>query len=332
MGHLRAALRRCTPGAVVFLMLGFFVVPRLAEAQQTGKVYRIGVLLNGPRINKAFGQGLRELGYVEGQNIVIERRSAGGKVDRFPELAAELVRLKVDCMLTVGIAATQAAKQASSTIPVVMGNYSGDPVQDGLIASLARPGGNVTGVFDVMSDLAGKRLELLKETLPKLTRIAHLSASNSPAAAGHLEETAAAARALGVGLQPLEVQGPDDLEHAFRSAVEGDADALIVAGVGFFIPHRQSIVNLEVKYRLPAMHTHGRWVSAGGLMSYTTDSKARYRRAATYVDRILKGAKPADLPVERPKKFNLIVNLKTAKAFGITIPPTILIQATKVIQ
>ncbi len=317
---------------VVTFALGLLAGPLLVDAQQAGKVYRIGYLSNGPRIHKAFGQGLRELGYVEGQNIVIERRFFKGKFDLLPELAADLVRLKLDCILTVGIAATRAAKQASSTIPIVMGNFSGDPVRDGVIASLARPGGNITGVFDIMADLAGKRLELLKETFPKLSRVAHLSAFGSPAAAGHLKETETAARELGVGLQPLEVRGPDDLETAFRAVVEGGADALIVVGVSFFIPHRQRIVNLEVKYRLPAMHTHTRWVPAGGLMSYTTDGAVRYRRAATYVDRILKGAKPADLPVERSTKFVFEINLKTAKQLSITIPPNILYQATKVIK
>ncbi len=323
---------RLTPVTLVFTFaLGLLAGPLPAEAQKAGKVYRIGYLSVSP-VNEAFGQGLRELGYVEGQNIVIERRFFKGKFDLIPELAADLVRLKVDCILTVGIAATRAAKQASSTIPIVMGNFSGDPVRDGVIASLAHPGGNITGVFDIMSDLAGKRLELLKETFPKLSRVAHLSAFASPAAAGHLKETEAAGRALGVRVQALEVPGPDDLGNAIRAAVEGGADALIVVGVSFFTPHRQRIVDLEVTYRLPAMHTHGRWVPAGGLMSYTTDGAVRYRRAATYVDRILKGTKPADLPVERSTKFLFEINLKTAKQLGITIPPNILYRATKVIK
>ncbi|MCH7915286.1 MAG: ABC transporter substrate-binding protein [Deltaproteobacteria bacterium] len=184
-----------------------------------------------------------------------------------------------------------------------------------------------------MSDLAGKRLELLKEIFPKLSRVAHLSpASDSMVSPDHLKETEVAARAFGVRVQALKVGGPDDLESAFRAAVEGGAEALIVAGVSFFIPHRQRIVNLSIKNRLPSMHTHGRWVPAGGLMSYTTESKVRYRRAATYVDRIMKGTKPADLPVERSTKFVFEINLKTAKQLGITIPPNILYQATKVIK
>ncbi len=222
--------------------------------------------------------------------------------------------------------------QATSTIPIVMGNVSGDPVRDGVIASLACPGGNITGVFGIMSDLAGKRLELLKETFPKLSRVAHLSHRGSGPGLTHHKKIEAAGRALGVRIQALEVPGPDDLESAFRAAVEGGADALIVVGVSFFIPHRQRIVDLEIKYRLPAMHTHGRWVPAGSLMSYTTDSKVRYRRAATYMDRILKGTKPADLPVEQSTKFVFEINLKTAKQLGITIPPNVLYQADKVIK
>ncbi len=301
-----------------------------AQAQQTGKVYRIG-FLSSSRANRAFGQGLRELGYVEGKNLTYEYRQTK-RSEQYLGLAEELVRLKVDLILAVGIGATRAAKQATSTIPIVMGNFSGDPVRDGVIASLARPGGNITGVFDIMSDLAGKRLELLKVTFPKLSRVAHLSTRGSRPGAAHFKETEAAGRALGVRIQALEVPGPDDLESAFRAAVEGGADALIIVGTGFFIPHRQRIVNLEVKYRLPAMHTHGRWVPAGGLMSYTTDGAVRYRRAATYVDRILKGTKPADLPVERSTKFVFEINLKAAKQLGITIPPNILYQATKVIK
>ncbi len=316
---------------VVTFALGLLAAPLLTEAQQAEKVYRIGYLAPNS-VNKYFRQRLREFGYIEGQNLVIEARLSKRKRSLYPEFAADLVRLKVDLILAVGIGATRAAKQATRTIPIVMGNYSGDPVRDGVIANLARPGGNITGVFDIMSDLAGKRLELLKETFPKLSRVAHLSALASTAATGHLKETEVAARELGVGLQPLKVRGPDDLENAFRAAVEGDAEALIVEGVNFFIRHRQRIVNLEVKNRLPAMHTHGRWVPAGGLMSYTTDGAVRYRRAATYVDRILEGAKPADLPVERSTKFVFEINLKTAKKLGITIPPNILYRATKVIK
>ncbi len=326
-----AILRLRTIGLIGTLVLGLLAAPLPAEAQQAGKVYRIGWLARS-RVHEGFRQRLRELGYIEGQNLIIEWRSAKGKRDLYPELAAELVRLKVDLIFTVGPHATRAAKQATSTIPIVMGNASVDPVRHGLVASLARPGGNITGLFDLMPDLAGKRLELLKEAFPKVSRVGHLSVRGNLPGVAHLKETEAVARALGVRVLALEVRGPDDLENAFRAAVEGGADALIVVGVSFFIPHRQRIVDLEVKYRLPAMHTHRGWVPAGGLMSYRTNNLERYRRAATYVDRILKGTKPADLPVERVTKFVFEINLKTAKQIGVTSPPEILLRATKMIK
>ncbi len=319
-----------TIGLISSLVFGLLAGPLPVEAQQTSKVYRIGYL-GQKRVSNNFRKGLRELGYIEGQNIVIEGRFSKGKRELYPELAAELVRLRVDLILAVGTPATRAAKQATSTIPIVMGNSSADPVKHGLIASLARPGGNVTGVFNIMSDLAGKRLELLKETFPKLSRVGHFS-TGGPVVTAHLKETEAAARAFGVQVRALQVRGPDDLESAFRAAVKGGADALIVVGTGIFILHRQRIVNLELKYRLPAMHTHRHWVPAGGLMSYTTDSRARYRRAAYLVDKILKGANPADFPVEQPTRFLFEINLKTAKQIGVTIPPEVLLQATKVIK
>ena len=319
------------------LLLSIFVLAAVVltfvhqvEARQAGKVYRIGYL-SVSRVHKGFRQRLGELGYVEGKNLTFEYRRAK-RTEQYPDLAAELVRLKVDLIFVVETPAARAAKQATSTIPIVMGNSSADPVRHGLVASLARPGGNVTGIIDIMSDLAGKRLELLKETFPKLSRVAHLSDRTVTVGLAHRRKTEAVARALGVRLQALEVPGPEDLESAFRAAGEGGAEALIVVGIGFFIPQLQRIVDLELKNRLPAMHTHRRWVRAGGLMSYTTDSRARYRRAATYVDRILKGAKPADLPVERSTKFLFEINLKTAKQLGVTIPPTLLLQATKVIK
>ncbi len=215
-----------------------------------------------------------------------------------------------------------------------MESASDDPVRHGLISSLGRPGGNVTGLIDMMQDLAGKRLELLKETFPKLSRVAHMSARGSPGGPGvtHLKETQAAARALGVQIHPVEVLVPQDLESAFRAAREEGAEALIVVGISFFIPHRQQIVDLQLKNRVPAMHTHLQWVPDGGLMSYTTDGDARYRRAAEYVDRILKGANPANLPVERPNKFVFEINLKTAKQIGVTIPQSILFQVDRVIR
>ncbi len=319
------------------LLLSIFVLAAVVltfvhqvEARQAGKVYRIGYL-SVSRVHKGFRQRLGELGYVEGKNLTFEYRRAK-RTEQYPDLAAELVRLKVDLIFVVGTPAARAAKQATSTIPIVMGNSSADPVRHGLVASLARPGGNVTGIIDIMSDLAGKRLELLKEAFPKLSRVAHLSDRTVNVGLDHRRETEAVARALGIRLQALEVPDPDDLENTFRAAVDGGAEALIVVGIGFFIPHRQRIVDLEVKYRLPAMHTHRRWVPAGGLMSYTTNNLERYRRAATYVDRILKGTKPADLPVERITKFVFKINLKTANQIGVIIPQSLLYRADKVIK
>ena len=316
-------------GFALCVMLFALSVP--VQAQQAKKVYRIGYL--APRsVHKSFRQRLRELGYIEGQNLVIEARLSKGKRDLYPKFAVELVNLNVDLILTVGTGAIRAAKQATSTIPIVMGNSSTDPVRLGFVASLARPGGNITGIIDIMSDLAGKRLELLKESFPKLSRVAHLWARGAASGAAHLKGTEAAGRALGVRIQALEVPGPDDFENAFRAAVEGGANALIVVGTSFLIPHLKRIVNLEIKNRLPAMHTHGRWVPAGGLMSYRTNNLERYRSAATYVDRILKGTKPADLPVVRMRKFVFEINLKTAKQLGVAIPPEVLLQATRVIK
>ncbi len=300
-------------------------------AQEPGKVYRIGYLAPGAGVLRGVRQSLRELGYVEGKNLAFEYLQAK-RNEQYPRLAKELVRLKVDLILAVGIMATRAAQQATSTIPIVMGNSSTDPVRVGLIDSLARPGGNITGVIDLLPDLAGKRLEILKEILPNLSRVAHLSSASSISGPAHMKATETAARELGVRVRALGVRGPGDLERAFRAAADGGAEALIVVGVSFFIPHRKRIVDLEAKYRLPTMHTHGRWVPMGGLISYQADTKIRIRRAAWYVDRIFKGAKPADLPVEQPTKYLLEDNLKTAKALGLTIPPSILLRATEVIE
>ena len=302
-----------------------------ATAQQTGKVWRIGYLTPAPYMWPTFSQGLRELGYVEGKNLTTEfRRYKRG--EKGLVLAKELVDLKVDLILAVGLGAVRAAKQATSTIPIVMGNSSVDPVKHGLIDSLPRPGGNVTGVIDRLPDLAGKRVELLKDLFPKLSRIAHL-ASKSTVGPEHLKATEAAARVLGVRVQALTVKRPDDLESAFRAASEGGAEALIVVGVGFFIAHRLRILKLAAKHRLPTMHTHtARWVRLGGLVSYATDVDVRYRRAARYAHEIFKGARPADLPVQQATYFQLQVNLKTAKALGVTIPPSILLRATKVFE
>jgi putative tryptophan/tyrosine transport system substrate-binding protein len=305
------------------------------EAQQTKKVYRIGYLSHSPGIGpneEAFRQGLRDLGYIEGQNLVIEWRFAKGKLDRHPELAAELVRLKVDCIITIGVTPTRVAKQATSTIPIVMGNASDDPVRHGLVASLARPGGNVTGFTDISQDLAGKRLELLKEAVPKAARIAILWHAGNPVATTQFKETKMATRLMGVQLQSLEVRGPDDFENAFRAAGKGRAEALIVVSFGFVINHKEQIINFTVKNRLPVMYTVPDFVHAGGLMSYAPDGPDRLRRAATYVDKILKGTEPADLPVQQPMKFELIINLKAAKQIGLTIPQSVLYRADKVIR
>ncbi len=300
----------------------------LAEAQQPGKVYRIGYL-SSQYYQEAFRQGLRELGYIEGKNIVIEWRFAKGKKS-FHKLAAELVKLKVDIIFSGGTIGTRAAKKATRTIPIVMGNV-GDPVGRGLIASLARPGGNITGLTSSNSDLAGKRLELLKEAFPKVTRVAVLWDSSRRGNDSHYKGTEAAAGAMGVQLQSVEVRPPYDFENAFRAAVKGRAEGLIVMGAGMR-RHRARIVELAANNRLPGMYSNLQHVTAGGLMSYAPNRVDLYRRAATYVDKILKGAKPADLPIERPTKFDFVINLKTAKQLGITIPPTVLYQATKVIK
>jgi putative tryptophan/tyrosine transport system substrate-binding protein len=301
-----------------------------AEAQQTGKVVRIGYLSShfGDR-EEAFRKGMRELGYIEGQNIVIEWRFTEAKRDRQALLATELVRLKVDCIVTAGTAVTHAAKQATSTIPIVMGNVGDDPVQQGFIASLARPGGNITGFTIMATDLAAKRLELLKEAFPKVSRIAILRDPTNPASRAYFTETEVAARSMGVHLQNWEFRVPEDIETRFREATKGRIQAMIVVAA---TTHRARIVELVEKSRLPALYTDPVHVRAGGLMSYAADIPEQFRRAATYVDKILKGTKPADLPVEQPKNFEFIINLKAAKKIGLTIPPNVLARADKVIR
>ncbi len=321
---------------LVALGASALVAPFTSFAQQQGKVWRIGFLSTRAGIEsqeEALRQGLRELGYVEGQNLVIEWRFTKGKADLLAEFAAELVRLKLDCIITTGTSATRAAKQATITIPIVMANAEDDPVRHGLVASLARPGGNVTGFISISSELAGKRLELLKETLPKASRVALLWSAGSLSATGHVKETAVAARVLGVQLQSLEVvRDPEALENAFRAAGKGRSQALIVVMTGFMNSHRARIVNLAVKTRLPVMYTNLPIVLAGGLMSYAADSPDQYRRSAAYVDKILKGAKPTDLPVQQPTKFEFIINLKAAKQIGLTIPRNVLARADRVIE
>jgi len=322
--------------AVLALGAVLFALSLSAEAQQTNKVHRIGYLTviplsaNVARV-EAFRQGLRDLGYVEGQNIVIEWRSAEGKFERQGELAAELVRLKVDVIVSSGPTMTRAAKEATATIPIVMA-FDSDPVGNGFVTSLARPGGNVTGLSALSPELSGKQLELLKEIIPKLSRVAVLGNSTEPANPKTFKEIELAAGPLGVQLQPLDVLDPKDIETAFRAAIKAHADALLALVSGGLSDHRTQIVNLALKSRLPVMYYSGLFVEAGGLMSYATSFTDLSRRAATYVDKILKGAKPAELPVEQPKKFEFIVNLKAAKQIGLTIPPNVLARADKVIR
>ena len=309
----------------------------LAEAQQPAKIPRIGYLtasslsVNPARI-EAFRQGLRELGYIEGKNIVIEWRSSEGKADRLPALAAELVRLKVDVIVTSGPVATRAAKEATTTIPIVMAQDI-DPVGSGFVASLARPGGNITGLSTFRPELSGKQLELLKEIVPRLSRVAVLGTSTQPGYAQQLREVELAAGAFGVKLQYLDVLSPKDIETAFRAADKGRADAVLMLVAGAIAnPHRTQIAELAVKSRLPAIYDRREFVDDGGLMSYGTNFADLSRRAAVYVDQIVKGAKPAELPVEQPTKFELVINLKTAKALRLTIPPEVLMRADKVIR
>jgi putative tryptophan/tyrosine transport system substrate-binding protein len=315
----------------IFLTVGFRV-----EAQQPTKVPRIGFLsLNSPaalavRI-EAFQQGLRELGYEEGKNIVIEWRSGEGKSERVRAHAAELVRLKVNIIVTSGPSATRPAKEATSTIPIVMA-FDTDPVANGFVASLARPGGNITGLSILAPELSGKRLELLKEIVPKLSRVAVLGNSTFPGNAQMLRETELAADAFRVKVQYLDVLAAKDIETAFRSAIRGRAEAVLVMGSGVLSSQQKQIADLAIKSRLPASYLQTEYVEAGGLMSYGASLTDLARRAAVYVDKILKGAKPVDLPVEQPMKFELVINLKAAKQIGLTIPPNVLARADRVIK
>jgi len=319
----------------LLVVLIVFAVCSSAEAQQKN-VPRIGYLVGGtPSSNAArddaFRQSLRELGYVEGKNIVIEARNAEGKSDRFPALVAELVRLKVDVIVTSGANTTRAAKEATTTIPIVFAQ-DGDPVTNGFVASLARPGGNLIGLSTLSPELNGKRLELLKEIVPKLSRVAIVGTSTVPGHARFLKETEPVAGALRLQLQFLDVLDPKDIETAFRAASKGRVDGLVVMSGPVLSSHRARVLDLVIESRLPAIHNFPEWVEAGGLMTYGVNLTDLYRRAATYVDKILKGAKPGDLPVEQPIKFEFIVNLKTAKQIGLTIPPNVLARADKVIR
>jgi putative ABC transport system substrate-binding protein len=321
---------------IVAIGVTFAMCGAVAHAQQPTKIPRIAFLIasslsaQSARI-EAFRQGLRELGYVEGKNIVIEYPSAEEKPDHLPALVAELVRLKVDVIVTAGATSTRAAKEATSTIPIVMTN-DGDPVASGFIASLARPGGNITGLSTLAPEISGKQLELLKETISKLSRVAVFGTSTRAGNAQALKEVELAAKGFGVKLQYLDVLGPKDIETAFRAASKGRAEAVLVMTSPVFNAHRTQLTDLAVKSRLPAIYPTPEFVQDGGLMTYGVNNTDLSRRAATYVDKILKGAKPADLPVEQPIKFEFIINLKAAKQIGLTIPPNVLARADRVIR
>jgi putative ABC transport system substrate-binding protein len=317
-------------------LLVFFVgCVGMAEAQQAKKVPRIGFLTAASASSQAlrleaFRRGLNDLGYFEGKNITIDYRFAEGKLDWVPNLAAELVHLKVDIIVTGGGTSTRAAKEATVTIPIVMG-FDNDPVGSGFVASLARPGGNITGLSNLAPEISGKRLELLKEIVPRLSRVAVFGTSTQ-STAQVLRETELAARAFGVQMQYLEVLDPKDIETAFRAATNGRADAVLVLPSPITLSQRTQIADLAAKSRLPAIYWATEFVEAGGIMTYGVSYTDLFRRAATYVDKILKGAKPADLPVEQPTKFELIINLKAAKQIGLTIPQSVLYRADKVIK
>jgi putative ABC transport system substrate-binding protein len=326
----RAFLAAAAAGSLI-------AMPAVARAQQTGMAQRIGYLSPSPGpsdTTEPFREGLRELGYVEGRNIIIEYRWAAGKNDRLPELAAELVRLKkVDVIVAFGVAATQAARNATKTIPIVGAPMGGDPVQSGFVASLARPGGNITGLATFPGRaIHGKNLELLKEAVPGVSRVAILLNPSNPAHQAVMQEVKAAARVLGVQLQPLEARGPHEFDRAFSAMAGERAGALLVMTDGVFAQYVMQLVNFAARHRLPAMYGFADFPKAGGLMSYGPNPSDQFRRAAYFVDKILKGAKPADLPVEQPTKFELVINLKTAKALGLTVPQSLLFRADEVIE
>jgi len=331
---LKSALRNLK--SAILLGATLFALCSSAQAQESKKVPLIGFLSSrSPDAEKsrlvAFQQGLQELGYLEGKNILVEQRYAAGKFDRLPDLAAELIRLKVNVLVTTGTPAAHAAKNATSAIPIVIGN-AGDPVGTGLVASLARPGGNVTGLSVLNTELSGKRLELLKEVVPTASRIAVLLNPANSINPLQLKEIQSAGPASGVTLLSLEVKGTDDIDRAFTAMKKQRIGALIVLGDPLLETHRTRIAELAVKSQLPAIYSLAPYVEAGGLMSYGTNFDDTYRRAAVYVDKILKGAKPADLPVEQPTKFEFIINLKAAKQIGLTIPPNVLVRADRVIR
>src|SRR5712692_3769115 len=315
---------------------GILAAPLAAKAQQAAKVWRIGYLgypaesVESKNLT-VLRQRLRELGYVDGKNIALELRWAEGKPDRLADLAAELVRLRVDVLMAAGNEPISALKEATQTIPIVM-VVAGDPVGTGLVRSLARPGGNVTGLSNLGEGLSVKWMELLKEAVPRISRVGVLLVRNAQAHAAYWREIQVAAQRSGVSPQSLEVGNLEKIERAFDALTKNHSDALIVLPHPVTLAHRQRIVDLAAKNKLPGMYPWGEFVEAGGLMAYATNRSDMFRRAATYVDKILKGAKPGDLPVEQPTKFELVINLKTAKALGLTIPPSLLGRADELIQ
>ena len=321
----------------VLLLIGFVLVSIYAQAQQPAKLPRIGYLIIAPlsaasqRI-EPFRQGMRELGYVEGKNIVIEWRSSEGSAARVPALAAELVQLKVDVIISPGSEVTRPAKAVTAAIPIVMAQDD-DPVANGFVASLARPGGNITGLSSLAPEISGKQLELMKEIIPNLSRVAFLGTSIRPANAKSLGQMEAAARPMKVEVQYVDVLDAKDMEPAFQAAANERADAVLWLVSGSLTrAHRTQVLQLAIKSRLPVIYSSPGWVEQGGLMAYGVNVADLDRRAATYVDKILKGAKPADLPIEQPTKFELVINLKTAKQIGLTIPANVLARADRVIK
>ena len=314
---------------------GLLAAPLAVEAQPAAKVPRVGLLGLGSAesspLFEALRQGLRERGWVEGHNIAFEDRTTVGHYSRLPDVAAELVRLRVDVIVTLGTTPALAARKAAGTIPIVT-TAGSDPVEMGLATSLARPGGNVTGLTSSGRELVGKRIELLKEALPRLSRIAVLWNPESRTQPLSLRDAEAAAKSLGLQIRPAEVRGPEDLEKAFASIAHERPEALALLASNMFRAHRVRIVELAARHRLPATFSDRGFVEAGGLMSYGPDEKAIFRQLANYVDRILKGAKPGDLPIEQPTKFELVINMKTAKALGLTIPHSLLQRADQIIQ
>jgi putative tryptophan/tyrosine transport system substrate-binding protein len=311
------------------LAAGAVLAAPLAAAAQPARIGVLWPLSDDPTL-EAFRQGLRDLGYVDGRNILIEYRYAGGKDQLLPDLVADLIRLNVDVILTYGVTAARVTQKATATIPIVNGSMS-DPVAAGLVPSLAKPGGNLTGLTSRSPELSAKRVELIKEVVPRLSRLAVLATAGRTAMLS-LKETDVAGRSLGVAVQSFQVRGPGDLDNAFSAIAKERADALIVVADLMFNEHRKQIVDLAAKHRLPATYFSKDFVDAGGLMSYASSFPDQFRRSAIYVDKILRGTKPGDLPIEAPAKFDLVVNVKAAKAIGLTIPPSVLVRADQVIK